>query len=412
LKSRDTKWYNSFRLLLIPPLFIILSSCSDKTAESPEDEDSDPCSNAIGNGNTIIPGPTGPEGGDYDQVFRSLEVDPSNPDVVYMGTERNGIVKTIDGGVTWCRLRQGMRHSASAYPEIWDIAVSPFNPQFVIAATADSPGPVAGDYPSSVACVYISMDSGATWLRSDCGLTNSYALCVRFDPLDPAGIVLGIGAGKATFTDLLGQSFAGALMRSTDSGVNWSIATAPAGMDKNDFWVLRAFGSGTGSFITFGLVLDDPSTNVGFLRSEDGGQNWSPFAPSLRTKKITVFDVSADGQILYAIERDVFSVLKSTDSGASWDTLAVPANGPIKISSADPDVVIFCDYEKVYRSTDGLGSRDLVLTAFDRVDDIEFAPSNPNQVYLATKGYHIYKSTDSGKTWNHLVSLRGAGILN
>jgi hypothetical protein len=400
-----------FRFHLIMPLFIIVSACSHKTDEAVKDAD-DPCANAIGNGNEIIPGPAGPEGGDYDQVFRSLEVDPFNPDVLYMGTERNGIVKTIDGGVTWHRLRQGMRHSPTFYPEVWDIAVSPFNSQFVIAATADSPGPVAGDYPSSDACIYISTDSGGTWSRSDCGLTNSYALCVRFNPYDPAVIVLGIGAGKATFSALLGQSFDGTLMHSNDYGMHWSASEAMGEADKNVFWVLRAYGSGSGGFITFGLSMDEPSENLGFLRSEDGGKNWKTFASSLRTLLITAFDVSTDGRILYAVERDAFSILKSTDSGSSWNKLAVPANGPVKISPSDPDVILFCEGEKAYHSANGLQSHDLVLTAMDRIDDIEFAPSKPSLVYLATKGYHIYKSTDSGLTWSYLINLRNAHILN
>ena len=393
-----------FHSLLIVPLFIILIACSH------EKEEDDPCANAVGNGNEIVPGPAGPEGNDYDQVFRSLEVDPSNPNVLYMGTESNGIVKTIDGGVIWYRLRQGIRHVENRYPEMWDIDVSPFNTRFVIAAAAASPGPV--DYPDSPAGVYISTDAGGTWKRSNCGLTNSYALSVRFSPFDSAIIVLGIGAGKATFTEMLGQPFDGALMYSNDHGNSWSIAAAPAGADKNVFWVLRAYGSAAGNFITFGLNLDEPSINLGFLRSEDGGESWTPFAPSLRTKSITAFDVSTDGQIIYAIERDAFRILKSSNSGLSWDTLAVFINGLVKISPSDPDVVIFSDYYNVYRSANGLQSYDLVLTAIDRVDDIEIAPSKTSVVYLATRGYHIYKSTDSGLTWSYLINLRNAGILN
>ena len=166
----------SFSVALIVFLIIIVHACSQKTDEDTKDEN-DPCANAVGNGNEIIPGPAGPEGADYDQVFRSLEVDPSNPDVLYMGTERNGIVKSSDGGATWQRLRKGLRHNATTYSEVWDIDVSPFNPQFVIAAIADSPGPI--DYPGSPAGVYISTDAGNTWKRSNCGLTNSYALSIR-----------------------------------------------------------------------------------------------------------------------------------------------------------------------------------------------------------------------------------------
>jgi hypothetical protein len=405
----EKKRGNPFCLFLIVLLLIIIAACSHKM-DGADNDDDDPCANAIGNGNEIITGPAGPGGADYDQVFRSLEVDPVNPDILYMGTERNGIVKTDDGGVTWYRLRQGIRHNVTTYPEIWDITVSPSNLRFVIAAAADSPGPV--DFPDSPAGIYISTDAGDTWKRSNCGLTNSYALCVRFNPFDSAVIVLGIGAGRATFSALLGQPFDGALMYSDDYGNNWSVAVAPSGADKNIYWVLRTYGSATGSFITFGLNIDEPSVNLGFLRSEDGGESWTAFAPSLRTKLITAFDISTDGRTLYAIERDAFYVLKSTDFGSSWDSLAIFANGPVRISPSNPEVVIFSEWDKVYHSANGLQSHDLVLTTLDRVDDIEFAPSNPSVVYLATRGYHIYKSTDSGLTWSYLINLRSTGILN
>jgi hypothetical protein len=75
-----------YRLLLIESLFIIIAACSNKTDEATIDED-DRCVNAAGNGNVIIPGPAGLQGGDNDQVFRSLEIDPLNPDVLYIGTE-------------------------------------------------------------------------------------------------------------------------------------------------------------------------------------------------------------------------------------------------------------------------------------------------------------------------------------
>jgi hypothetical protein len=396
--------------ILIPSLLIPIS-CSHRMDEAAKGAD-DPCANAAGNGDEIIAGPAGPADGDTDQVFRSLEVDPSNADVVYMGTERNGVVKTTDGGLTWRRLRAGMRHGPAGYPEVWDIAVSPSDPLLVIAATADSPGPVSGGHPSGAAGVYRSADGGATWKRSNCGLTNSYALAVRFNPRVPDEAVLGIGAGRATFTELLGQPFEGAMMRSVDAGLSWNPAAAPVGAGLNVFWILRAGGSGAAGFITFGLCLDDTVKNLGFLRSEDGGRDWSAFASGLRTRLIASFDVSGDGRVLCAVERDAFSVRKSTDGGVSWRAQTVPANGPVRMSPSNPDLVLFCDGQKAYRSVNGLQSWDPVLDAAGRIDDVEYARSNPAVVYLATQGYGVYRSTDSGASWSRRTGLREAGILN
>lgn len=394
-------------------ILVVLSftlDCSHKMDESKNDEP-DPCANAIGNGDTIISGPAGPSGDDFDQVFRSVEIDPTNSNVLYLGTERNGIVKSMDAGKTWQRLRRGLRHSIDGYPEVWDIAVSPANTSLILAATLDSPGPVAGDYPSSNGGVYRSSDGGTTWSRSNCGLSNSYATSICFDVNDPTGVVLGISGGKATFSSLRGQPFAGALFRSNDTGLNWNIATTPMDAEANVFRHLCSYGSGVGNFVSFGFSPDDHTGNLGFIRSTDGGRSWILFAPTLRTLLITEFDISANGSVLYALERDAFAINKSIDGGNTWKRINAPANGPIKTSPADADIVLFCQSEKVYRSYNGLSSWESVLTAADRVDDVEFSRSNPKVVYLAAKGYHVYKSEDAGLTWDHIVSLRAEGWL-
>ena len=93
----------------------------------------DPCGNEIGNGNEIISGPSGPEDHDIDNPFRSLTVHPTDSDILIIGTERNGFVKSIDGGSSWMRLRKGLRHKNSGYPEIYDIAFSQKNPDIIYA---------------------------------------------------------------------------------------------------------------------------------------------------------------------------------------------------------------------------------------------------------------------------------------
>ena len=88
--------------------------------------------NDVGNGLEIIhgpDGPDGPEGPDRDNPFRSLTVHPLDANTVLLGTERNGFVKSIDGGQTWTRHRLGLRHQSGGYPEIWDISLRFFRPQ-------------------------------------------------------------------------------------------------------------------------------------------------------------------------------------------------------------------------------------------------------------------------------------------
>ncbi len=399
--------------LLAAVALALLVSCSGPpgSPDAPDTDQQDSCANAIGNGDAIISGPTAPSGADFDQVFRSLAVDPSDANTVYVGTERNGIVKTTDGGATWQRLRQGIRHSDFGYPEVWDIAVSPTNPFLVIAATLDSPGPVGGDFPSAIAGVYRSTDGGLTWARSNCGLSNSRAVSVLFDPSNSAVVILGIEGGEATFSSLAGQHFAGGILRSTDEGMTWTAAATPAGADRNGYWHLRARVAST-TFTTFAFNHANLSDNLGFLKSTDGGRSWSGFGLTIANLLITNFDLSADGDIIYANERDSFQILKSVDGGATWSTLSLPANGVVRVSPADRNLVLFEQNGMVYRSTDGLVSHVQVLNSTKRINDIEFAPSDPNIVYAAAEGYDIFRSTDAGETFALLVNLRSDGVIN
>src|SRR5262245_50030753 len=75
----------------------------------------------------------GSSGNIQDHMFHSLAIDPNNENIVYAGTETSGIFKTTDGGVTWTRLRAGLKCTAqkTGYSQIFDIAIDPTNPQII-----------------------------------------------------------------------------------------------------------------------------------------------------------------------------------------------------------------------------------------------------------------------------------------
>ncbi len=77
-----------------------LSSSSTAFSIDNGPQGEDPCGNALGNGDKIIQGPPGPDGADRDNPFRSLTVHPTNPNILIVGTERNGFLKSTDDGAT------------------------------------------------------------------------------------------------------------------------------------------------------------------------------------------------------------------------------------------------------------------------------------------------------------------------
>ncbi len=379
--------------------------------------DTTDCGNQLGNGATIIDGPDGPMGADYDNPFRSLTVDPTDENTIFIGTERNGFLKSTDGGANWERLRYGLRHTDAGYPEVWNIAFAPSNPEILYAATLDSPGPVVGNYPSNIGGLYKSSDGGQSWGRFNCGLDNSRIAAVQISSNDPSFAVIGVEGGYASFSDLAGEYFYGGLYHTDDGGDNWmKIDIGDTNDIFNGFWQIEPYGDGN-KYITFGLFsLQNGeqilSQNVGFLKSEDAGFSWQQFAAGLRDKFVASFAVSADGQTIFANERDSYWVHISEDGGNSWNESNInQANGPIAVSPTNKALIVYAGHQSLYRTTDSFTTFEKVIDISERISDIVFAPSNSNIVYLVTGGYLFYKSEDAGETFSLIINLR-TDVLN
>lgn len=378
----------------------------------------DTCGNAIGNGSTIIAGPSAPTapqgGGDYDSTFHSLTVHPTDPNQVWVGTERNGVLYTADGGTTWSRYRYGLRHIGTAgYTEIWNMDISASDPTKLLIAGNDSPGPLAGDYPSNTAGIYRSTDGGQKWMRKNCGLTNGQVSSIVFDPANPNIAYAGGRSGYPSFAkdgDAVYKLYPGGIYRTTDAGATWKKVTLPGPgiADNNDFWQLVARGTPT-TYISFGLNYNNQADNVGFVKSTDG-VTWTAMGGDYRTRFITEFDVSADGQHIIGNVRDASEFIISDDGGATWTSRPEPSNGVLAISPADPNRIVYSTHSAVRLTTDRFQSSEEKADPGAKIQDIVFAPSDPNVVYFVAAGYLFYKSTDAGTTFTLVKNLRSEVI--
>lgn len=103
-----------------------------------------------------------------------IAIDPTNSDVVYIGTNTLGVLKSTDGGTSWQLANEGIAYGDSTFPDgrwaVLCIEIDPFNPQTLYAGVAQVYGVQleqgAGEHPG----LFKSTDGAATWVERNDGL--------------------------------------------------------------------------------------------------------------------------------------------------------------------------------------------------------------------------------------------------
>ncbi len=287
-----------------------------------------------------------------------LEVNRSNPDVVYMGAWDIGFFYSTDHGDSWTRTQPNYNQ----YPEYsWNLG---------------TPGQIE-----------------ANMARRGAG---SNVTTIVNDPVREN--VVWASFSKEQFTDESEDTYAKTgLFRSTNYGEDWTLITAG----------LPAFDQ---SFRMYGLSID-PSSNQNsrtmyvtvdgtVYKSTNDGLAWSV---ALSGHKLKFTAVSDDGSVVYAGGQDGFW---RSQNGGAWTEVGTPA---MRKQSANvrPDIVpTWVSYpdnaEPIY--------------PFEGVFDIKIDPNNNSKVYVVVHGPNggVYRSINKGNSWsNNLLpdtDLRGIAI--
>ncbi len=218
----------------------------------------------------------------------ALVIDPSNTNVLYAGLDGKGVYKTTDAGASWTAVNTGLTDL-----DVYALGIDPATPTTVFVGTA-------------VGGVFRSVDGGGTWTHS----TNAYGTIYNFaiDPSMPAMVYAGAGGG---------------VYRSIDGGVSFTYHRIG---DPND-----------GGPEVRGLAIDssNPSTllaagygfDSGVWRSIDAGTTWTASSTGLRHP---FFDVT---QHMVSLVQDpvtpstfyasaLAGMFRSIDGGATWASFA------------------------------------------------------------------------------------------
>jgi len=332
-----------------------------------------------------------------------LQVDPRDPNRVFINNYGGGNFLSEDGGATWQTASKGYT-GAQLHRVVLDAADS--GNLFVVGRS----GP------------FRSPDGGQDWV----GLLNGPATLGG-----PYSVALNPGVPS---TILASDEFYGNLFRSTDGGLTWknvfqnSQVTGTSGA-RHGFKAL-AFAQANPQTVFAGMCRDrntvdagNPPPSFGVFKSTDGGITWKASNDSISTgQNINVLLIDAhDPNTVYA-GTVASGVLKSRDGGATWKqsnqglkTLDVRSLAFDAANSA----VLYAGLEKggLYKSADGGATWQMSGAGMDpqaSVRDIVADPTNSGILYAADYVTGVYRSDDRGGLWiavNKGLSTRAVSSL-
>ena len=323
-----------------------------------------------------------------------VEIDPSNPDVVYAsmwevregpwedGNEVNGtgggLFKSTDGGNTWHPLTNGLPKDLS---QIY-VAIAPRDPHRLYATLGMASGALA---------VYRSDDAGENWFKAT-------------DDPRPSGRIGGgdlpIPRVDSKNADIV-YSASTVTMKSTDGGKTWfGFRGAPGGDDYQNLWI----NPNNPNII---LLVSDQ----GALVTVNGAASWSSW---YNQPTAQIYHVSVAPTFPYRVcggQQESGSVCISSrgNDGAvtyrEWHPVGVIEYGYVAPDPLDPDIIYGGGRSEVTKFHWSTGQVQNITPIplrnskyrTDRSEPTMFSPLDPHTLYFASNV--LFKTTDGGNSW-------------
>lgn len=322
-------------------------------------------------------------GGPLGGLINTIEMDPVDPDTMYIGGV-GGIYKTTSSGDNWMQ----QTNFFSTYGTVDALLVDPNVPSTVYAESGR---------------LFKSLDAGETWFSL---FEGNPVNCVAMDPENPNQLLLGDVDGK--------------IWISTDGGSTWqNISSNYPG------YSIKALAFGGVNELWIGTAILNGTGNGYIYHSVDNGKTWHPIDMSqAETSEIhSIFVDPHDRGVVYVGLRDIHNemfdaqediyLLKTSDAGKNWQVLHLPHTDAMVniIGSTSHDSTIYLGTGGYFFSSSDAGQTWNDVSPLGRngdMYDIAVDPDDPDNLYLPRRAYGIVRSSNGGKEWTPI----NQGLLN
>lgn len=290
-----------------------------------------------------------------------MEADPTNKDILWVGSAAGGLWRSTDGGKNWTT-------NTDLLPTlgITDIAIHPTNPNIMYIATGDG----FGGHTNSLG-VMKSTDKGLTWNTT--GLTAPVERGLRInrlliDPKNPNVLIAASSDGA---------------YRTENGGTDWFIT-------KSGWFIDAEFKPGDPNTV----YLGEYSWNgrAGIQVSNDNGKTFTKITaglPASNSLRVELAVSKAEPDLVVALfgranNQAFLGFYISYDAGMTWE-----------LQSNTPNIMSYSP-----TGEDGRGQAGYNLA---------LAMSDEYPINIFAGGINIWQSQDFGATWNISAHWTGAG---
>ena len=338
-----------------------------------------------------------------------IAIHPTDFSIWYVAVGSGGVWKTTNSGTTW----QPIFDEEKSY-STGCVVLDPSNPEIVWVGTGEN---VGGRHVAFGDGVYRSDDGGTSW--KNMGLKDSQHISeIIVDPTDSNTVYV---ASQGPLWSAGGDR---GLFKTTDGGATWTnvlsdgewTGVTDVVVDSRDPMVLYA---ATWQHHRTVAAVVDGGPETGIYRTSDGGANWTRLKKGLPKGNMGKIGLAISPQnpdVVYAVielDNRKGGTWRSPDRGASWEKRSDAVSsgtGPhyyqeLEASPHAMDRIYIMD-SRMQVSDDGGKTFRRVKNKAKHVDNhaLAFRPDDPDWLLVGTDG-GLYESHDLAENWRFIANL-------